>query len=122
MTGSWGEKPYKIGNALGKDSERSEESISLFFLGSLSFCNRKMRKLFSQKDFLKNISPPLGVIRFKNHYTTKIPPPLGVIRFKNHYTTKIPPPLGVIYKHHPSAGSLLASDSFPAAEKWKESR
>ncbi len=64
-----------------------------------------MRKLFSQKDLLKNISPPLGVIRFKNHYTTKIPPPLGVI-----------------YKHHPSAGSLLASDSFPMAEKWKESR
>jgi len=33
-------------------------------------------------------------------------------------------PLGVwiINKHHPSAGSPLASGSFPVAEKWKECR
>jgi len=60
-----------------------------------------------QKDLLKNISPPLGVSRFKQSISTKISPPLGVL---------------AINKQYPSGGSPLASGSFPMAEKWKECR
>src|SRR5690606_21499434 len=39
---------FRIGNVPERDSERSEESIFLFFLGSLS-SNRKMREPFQMK-------------------------------------------------------------------------
>src|SRR5690606_20801594 len=60
-----------------RDSEQSEESISIFLRG---FCHREhSERTIFLKVFQKNISPTLWVIPLKIRLSTKIPPPLGVL-------------------------------------------
>src|SRR5690606_5216613 len=83
-----------------RDSEQSEESISIFLRG---FCHREHseRTIFS-KVFQKNISPTLWVIRLKIRLSTNISPPLGVLSLKKSTFLQIPPPLGVLSLNRPS--------------------
>ncbi|SDL88719.1 Uncharacterised protein [Sphingobacterium mizutaii] len=60
-----------------RDSEQSEESISIFLRG---FCHREhSERTIFLKVFQKNISPSLWVIRLKIRLSTNISPPLGVL-------------------------------------------
>ena len=60
-----------------RDSEQSEESISIFLRG---FCHREhSERTIFLKVFQKNISPTLWVIRLKIRLSTNISPPLGVL-------------------------------------------
>src|SRR5690606_2058273 len=78
-----------------RDSEQSEESISIFLRG---FCHREHseRTIFF-KVFQKNISPTLWVIRLKIRLSTNISPTLWVIRLKIRLSTNISPLLGGFY-------------------------
>ena len=73
-----------------RDSEKSEESISIFLRG---FCHREhSERTIFLKVFQKNISPTLWVIRLKIRLSTNISPPLGVLslnRPRIYYPFKI---------------------------------
>ena len=96
MTTSRVREPYRFFTirseleCIKRDSEQSEESISIFLRG---FCHREQgeRTIFL-KVFQKNISPTLWVIRLKIRLSTNISPPLGVlslIRPSIYYPFKI---------------------------------
>mgnify|MGYP003575733196 CR=1 FL=1 len=75
-----------------RDSEQSEESISIFLRG---FCHREhSERTIFLKVFQKNISPTLWVIRLKIRLSTNISPPLGVLSLKKSTFLQIHPRKG----------------------------